>query len=106
MVLAAVYVSQLAHAVLLENQKMAQFLAKQIFHRAFEVVPGTPDPYAALREDPGIRSLLESTIFGPVLTGASIVDTNGIVVASDDRSLIGQRFVPHDELTKLVNGNV
>ncbi len=106
MVLAAVYVSQLAHAVLLENQKMAQFLAKQIFHRAFEVVPGAPDPYAALRDDAGIRSLLESTIFGPVLTGASIVDTHGNVVTSDDRSLIGQPFVQHNELSSLVNGGM
>jgi signal transduction histidine kinase len=106
MVLAAVYVSQLANAVLLENQKMAQFLAKQIYHRAFEVVQGTPDPYAALRDDAGIRSLLESTIFGPVLTGASIVDNEGNVVTSDDRSLISQRFVQHDELSKLVNGGM
>jgi len=106
LVLAAVYVSQLAHAVLLENQKMAQFLAKQIFHRAFEVVPGAVNPYVALQEDPGIRSLLESTVYGPVLTGASIVDNNGDVVASDDRSLIGQRFMQHDELSTLVNGNV
>jgi signal transduction histidine kinase len=106
LVLAAVYVSQLAHAVLLENQKMAQFLAKQIFHRAFEVVPGAVNPYVALQEDPGIRSLLESTVYGPVLTGASIVDNNGDVVASDDRSLIGQRFIQHDELSTLVNGNV
>ena len=105
-VLSAVYVSQLAGAVLGENQKTADLLAKQLFHRAFEVVPGTADPYEAIGNDPGIRSLLESTIFGHVLSGARIVDNRGIVIASDNQTQVGQPVVSNPELSELVNADV
>ena len=105
-VLSAVYVSQLADAVLGENQKTADLLAKQLFHRAFEVVPGAADPYEAIVNDPGIRSLLESTIFGHVLSGARIVDNRGIVIASDNQIQVGQPVVSNPELSELVNADV
>jgi signal transduction histidine kinase len=105
-VLSAVYVSQLAGAVLGENQKTADLLAKQLFHRTFEVVPGAADPYEAIRNDPGIRSLLESTIFGHVLSGARIVDNRGIVIASDNQIQVGRPVVSNPELSELVNADV
>ena len=105
-VLSAVYVSQLAGAVLGENQKTADLLAKQLFHRAFEVVPGAADPYEAIGNDPGIRSLLESTIFGHVLSGARIVDNRGIVIASDNQIQVGEPVVSNPELSELVNADV
>src|SRR5687767_6925243 len=82
--LSGLYVTQLAEAVLGENEKIAQLLAKQIYQRAFEVARQAGDPYDALRRDPGLRSILQSTIYGDVLSGAAIIDTNGLVVASDD----------------------
>jgi hypothetical protein len=82
-VLSAVYVSQMAEAVLGENEQTANLLAKQIFHRAFEIVSTAEDPYQVLRDDPGLRSLLESSLYGEVITGAAIVNKERIVVTSD-----------------------
>jgi hypothetical protein len=101
--LSALYVTQLAEAVLGENEKLAQLLAKQIYQRAFEVArQAAADPYEALRQDPGLRSILQSTVYGDVLSGAAIIDTNGLVVASDDESLIGMPLRPRPELAALI----
>jgi signal transduction histidine kinase len=101
--LSALYVTQLAAAVLGEHQKLAQTFARQIFQRAFEVAGEAPsEPYVALGQDPGLRSILQSTLYGDVLLGAAIVDAEGVVVASDDLTMIGQRIPPRDELATLV----
>jgi signal transduction histidine kinase len=105
-VLSAVYVAQLADAVLGENQKTAELLAKQLHNRVFEITADAPDPYGALRTDPGIHSLLESTVFGPVVNGASIVDKAGIILASDNASLVGTALEPSPPLNELVDADV
>jgi signal transduction histidine kinase len=103
--LSALYISQLAQSVLLENEKLAALLVKQIFDRAREVVPGAgPDNgYEALRNDPGIRSILDSTIYGENITGAAILDADGIVIASQDESIVGKPLPElREELKTLV----
>ena len=79
--LSALNISRLAGIALSESHARAQLLSNAIFHRAREVVPGNPDPYAALRTDPGLRSILESSIYGESVTGAAILDANGTVAA-------------------------
>jgi signal transduction histidine kinase/HAMP domain-containing protein len=106
-VLSALYVSQLAKAVLVENQKMAQFLADQVFDRALVLVRDNPDPIAAIRADPYIHSLLESSIYARVLNRVSIVDANDLVVVSDDPDRIGKPVdEQHPELSTLVNAGL
>jgi len=85
--LSAVHVARLARVVLHESQARGELLANAIFHRAREVVVagGTNDLYAALRNDPGLRAILESSIYGESVTEASILDTTGVVRASSDR---------------------
>ena len=100
--LSALYVSQLAQSVLRENEKLARLLVMQVFHRAAEVVPGAIDPYEALRSDPGVRSILDSTIYGEVITGAAILNADGVVIASQDESLVGSLLPERDELKTLV----
>ena len=68
-----------------------QLLSNAIFHRARELVTDSADPYAALRTDPGLRAILESTIYGESVTGASILDTNGTIIASSDTTRVGLR---------------
>ena len=108
-VLSAVYVRYMAEVVLGENQQTAELLAKQIFHSAAELMrraePGA-DPYAVLRDDPGLRSLLESALFGKVILGAAIVDKNGLVVTSNARSQIGEQYGAIDELKTLVDADI
>jgi len=90
--LSGLYVSQLAQSVLRENEKLARLLVMQIFHRAAEVVPGAIDPYEALRNDPGVRSILDSTIYGEVITDA-FAELKSTVLAPDLASLQGDSTV-------------
>ena len=100
--LSALYMTQLAEAVLGENEKQAQLLASQIFDRAREVVPGKADPYEAIRQDPFLMSILRSTVYGDVLTEALILNTNGVVVASDNPTRVGQKVPERPDLATLV----
>ena len=47
--------------------------------------------YQALRTDPGLRAILESSIYGESVTDASILDTMGTIVASSDPTQVGLR---------------
>ena len=100
--LSALYVTRVSGVVLRESHARGQLLASAIFHRARQVVTGSADPYAALRDDPGLRSILEASIFGESVTGASILDTHGVVVASSDPALVGSQHRSGADLTNLV----
>ena len=104
-VLSALYIDRIATAVLSDNQQMAQLLARQIFLRSLDVVRQGSEPYQALRTDRGIQTLLESTVLGPVLLSASIIDKQGVVIASDDPNLVDKEFQQHPELSTLVAAN-
>jgi signal transduction histidine kinase len=101
--LSALYVTRLARVVLDESDARAELLANAIFHRAREVVPASPDPYAALRDDPGLRAVLQSSIYGAGVIYASILDTKGVVVAADDPTTIGRPRAEHGDLQALIN---
>jgi signal transduction histidine kinase len=104
--LSAVHVARLARVVLHESQARGQLLANTIFHRAREVVIGANgDPYASLRNDPGLRAILESSIYGESVTEAAILDTQGMVRASSDPALEGKALPARADLTTLVNGS-
>src|SRR6266550_5741274 len=104
--LSAVHVARLARVVLHESQARGELLANTIFHRAREVVVagGGDDLYAALRSDPGLRAILESSIYGESVTGAAILDTQGIVRASSDPALEGKPLPSRADLATLVDG--
>ena len=106
--LSAVHVARLARVVLHESQARGELLANAIFHRAREVVVagGTADLYAALRNDPGLRAILESSIYGESVTEASILDTQGVVRASSDRALEGKALpTTRADMATLVDGS-
>lgn len=101
--LSALHVTRLAGVVLHESDARGQLLASAIFHRARELVTGAQDPYAALRADPGLRAILESSIYGESVTDASIVDTQGNIVASSDPAEVGRPMRERPDLATLVN---
>jgi signal transduction histidine kinase len=104
--LSAVHVARLARVVLHESEARGQLLANAIFHRAREVVvTGAGDPYAALAGDPGLRAILESSIYGESVTGASILDTQGVVRASSDPTQEGKTYPPQEDLASLINAD-
>jgi signal transduction histidine kinase/HAMP domain-containing protein len=102
-VLSALHVARLAEVVLHESHARGQLLANAIFHRARELVTGSKDPYASLRTDPGLRAILESSIYGESVTDASILDTMGTIVASSDPTQVGLRLRTRADLAALVN---
>jgi signal transduction histidine kinase len=104
--LSAVHVARLARVVLHESEARGQLLANAIFHRAREVVvTGAGDPYAALAGDPGLRAILESSIYGESVTGASILDTQGVVRASSDPTQEEKPYPPREDLASLINAD-
>jgi signal transduction histidine kinase/HAMP domain-containing protein len=101
--LSAVHVTRLARVVLHESDARGQLLANAIFHRAREVVLNSSDPYVALRSDPGLRAILESSIYGENVTDASIFDTRGISIAASDPALEGKPMPARADLATLVD---
>jgi len=100
--LSALYVTRLAEVVLQESYGRGLLLANAIYHRAREIVPTSAEPYAALRSDPGLRSILESSIYGESVTGASILDPDGTTVASSDTTRVGLQSTGGDDLGVLL----
>jgi signal transduction histidine kinase len=99
--LSGLYVTRLAGVVLHESQARGELLSNAIIHRARVVVTGSADPYEALRTDSGLRSILESSIYGESVTDASILDTTGTIIASSDSARVGQRLPQRADLAAL-----
>ena len=101
--LSAINVTRLARVVLHESGSRGEMLARQILHRARDVVVPGVDPYEALRADPGLRAILESSIYGENVTDAAIVDTNGRIIASSDRTQEGLQQRGRADLSALAS---
>jgi signal transduction histidine kinase len=103
-VLSTYHLATVARRSLEETGARGELLARSIFLRAAQVVAGGgDDPYRALSEDGGIRSILEaSTGFDPYVTHAAIVDTEGRAVAHNFRSSEGTTMVQQADLRPVV----
>ncbi len=85
-----------------ESQARGQLLARAIYQRSRAVVPTAPDPYAAIRDDGGLRAILESSIYSQSVTYAAVVDPHGKVVAHYDPLYIGRTLPEAPRLDDLV----
>jgi signal transduction histidine kinase len=101
--LSVVYATRLADVVVRESYSRGQLLAKAILQRAGSIVTGEGDPYAALRDDPGLRSILQSSVYGEDVLTAAIVDANGVIVANNIRTYEGTTIKARPDLGKLVD---
>src|SRR5437868_4391949 len=102
-ILSVLHLSRVARVSLDESAARAELIANAVFHRAFTVGAGTDaDPYAALRADPGLRSILESSLYSKNVTYAALVDVNGVAVVHADRSLEGQPLPAGGDLGHLL----
>jgi signal transduction histidine kinase len=103
--LSLLYLADLARVSLEESRSRAELVANAIFHRAREVASASPDPaaaYQALREDPGLRSILESSLYSENVTFAAIADVRGVAVAHADPAQEGVVLTAGGDLTELV----
>jgi len=101
-VLSVLHLSRLARVSLDESNARAELLANAIYHRAQQVVVGGADQLAALRADPGLRSILESSLYSKNVMYAALVDADGVAVAHADRTLEGKPLPPVGDLGKLL----
>ncbi len=105
--LSALFLARVSSVVFHETVAHGRLLSNAIFHRAREVVTaGGDDPYAGLRNDPGLRSILAATFYGESLTGAHVLDRDGVVVASGDPMLVGRRLPPGEDVATLEAGSI
>src|SRR5205823_4804279 len=96
------HLSRLAYISTEESRARAEFLANAIYHRARDLVEDGADPFKAVRTDPGLRSVLESSLYSKNVTFAAIVDEYGLAVAHADPLLEGQMLPDGGDLTLLV----
>ena len=76
--LGLVQIVSIARLSLGDAQARAELLANAMYQAASKAVPGSTDPAQAIRQDPGIRSLLESSVaYARGVAFAAIVDTHG-----------------------------
>jgi signal transduction histidine kinase len=100
--LSAINLTRLAGVVLHESDARGRLLANAIFHRAREVVTATPDAYSAMRGDPGLRAILESSIYGESIVDAAVLDAAGVIVAASDPAREGRRMPARGDLGALL----
>ncbi len=102
-VLSLMHLARLAQVGLDESRARADLLAKAIFHRAREVVGESADGYQAIRGDPGLRSIIESSLYSKNVTFAAIVDASGVAVVHADPALQGSPLAPTSDLDELLS---
>ncbi len=101
----AINLTRLSRVVLHESHARGQLLANAIFHRAREVVTATPEAYSAMRDDSGLRAILESSIYGESIVDATVLDTSEMIVAASDPAREGQRLRPRGDLQALMDAS-
>jgi signal transduction histidine kinase len=99
--LSVLYAARLTDVVFHESYSRGQWMAKAVLHHAGVIVTGDGDPYAQLREDTGLRSIIESSAYSDNITTATIVDPTGIIVIANLRSMVGQLSPRQDDLAAL-----
>jgi signal transduction histidine kinase len=101
-VLSALYTTRLAYVTLNESHSRAALLASAILHRVRQVPQEGADPFLALREDPGVRAILESALYDGNVTAAAIVDNRGAIAAHNLPSQVGRMWVDGPDLGALL----
>ncbi len=99
--LSILYAARLTDVVVRESYARGQLMAKTILHHAGVIVTADGDPWAQLRSDIGLRSIIESSAYSDNVTTATIVDTNGVVVIANLRSMVGNLSPQQDNLGTL-----
>jgi signal transduction histidine kinase len=102
-ILSVLHLGNLARVSLAESQARAELLAGSIFNRAREVIVPGVDPFDALRRDPGLRSMLASSLLAKNVTFAAIADLDGRAQVHADPSLEGQTLPPGGDLSRALS---
>jgi signal transduction histidine kinase len=100
--LSVYHLGSLARYSLEESKARGLLLSRAIYQRAQGIAPRASDPYTALRQDAGLTSILESSIYSRDVTYAAIVDPDGMIMAHSDPSRIGRRLPALQQVDDLI----
>jgi signal transduction histidine kinase len=102
-VLSGIYTARVAGVLLTETESRGDMLKFFVFERAHRVITSREDAYAALQEDSGLRSLLESSMaYSRHVVYAALVDPRNVVIVHSSPMLEGQVLEPQAQLAPLL----
>jgi signal transduction histidine kinase len=102
--LSAIYTALVAGVLLTETQSRGEMLRTFVFERAQRVITSREVAYTALRNDSGLRSLLESSMaYSRHVTYAALVDPRNVVIVHSSPVLEGQVLEPQAQLEPLLS---
>ncbi len=99
--LSVLYLARLTDIIVNDSYSRANLFSQTILHRVTQIAIDPADPYASLRKDDGLRSILEASIYDQAVTGAAIVDSSGVIVMHREPALVGERTPPRPDLAQL-----
>lgn len=102
-ILSAIHLAWITRIHLRESLSRGEMVAQFVFERASNVVTTREQAYSALQGDPGLRSLLLSSIaYSEHVTSAAIVDPRNVVIVHSSPTLEGQVLEPQPLLEDLI----
>ena len=96
------YISSLVRVRLAETQARAEFVANTVYQVLHSVVAEAADPAQAIQSDPALRLILEAAIFSDTVLYATIVDSQGVILASNDPLAVGKTAAAANDLGRLL----
>jgi signal transduction histidine kinase len=102
-ILSAIHLAWITRIHLRESLSRGEMVAQFVFERASGVVTTREQAYSALQGDPGLRSLLLSSIaYSEHVTSAAIVDPRNVAIVHSSPTLEGQVLEPAPLLKNLL----
>jgi signal transduction histidine kinase len=90
-VLSLLQLAALARASVQELNERADLVVQAIYQRAFQVVrESKTDPYGALNNDPGLRSIFDAAKSSTGIQYAAIVDRSNVAIAHSDTERVNK----------------
>ena len=103
-ILSAIHLAWITRIHLRESLSRGEMVAQFVFERASGVVTTREQAYSALQGDPGLRSLLLSSIaYSEHVTSAAIVDPRNVAIVHSSPTLEGQVLEPQPLLKNLLD---
>src|SRR5262245_31436160 len=99
--MSGLYIARLTNIIVGESYSRAQVLARTTLHRVTELAIDPADPYAALRDDSGLRSIFEASVYDQSVRRPAIVDPQGIIVMHREPQMVGEEAPPRPALAEL-----
>jgi signal transduction histidine kinase/HAMP domain-containing protein len=103
-ILSGAYTALITRVLLEEANSRGVMLKQFIFERALRVITSREHAYGTLRDDPGLRLLLESSMaYSNHVVYAAIVDPRNVVIVHSSSVLEGQPLEPQPLLERLLD---